>query len=100
MTGLAQELKHLHKAPDVHTTTIHPTWARTPLLGVNQAIIEKGFGGLIDPEVIADAVVGQVLACRGGQLVLPGSLNLLACIRSFPNWLQEIIRDQPGRIKW
>jgi len=63
-------------------------------------VIEKGFGGLIEPETIANAMVEQVLRCRGGQLILPASLNLVAGIRACPNWVQELLRDGPGRIKW
>lgn len=98
--GLAQELKHRYSAADVHTTIVHPTWVRTPMLGPNAAIIEKSYGGLIEAEYVADSVVDQILLCRGAQLVLPSTLKLLSCIRAFPYWMQEILRDEPGQIQW
>ncbi len=70
------------------------------MLGVNGAIIEKSYGGLIEAEYVANSVVDQILRCRGAQLILPPSLELLSCIRAFPSWIQEIIRDGPGQIQW
>ena len=98
--GLSQELKHRYKTPNVHTTIVHPTWVRTPLLGKDEATIRKSLGGIIEPELVADAIVAQILSCRGAQLVLPSSLNAIACLRAFPNWMQELFRDIPGAVKW
>ena len=79
---------------------VHPTWVRTPFLGKSEALIEKKLGGLIAPEYVADTIVAQIVSCRGAQLVLPSSLKLVACVRAFPNWVQEVFRDTPGQMEW
>ena len=43
--GLQQELKHRYDAPNVHCTSIHPNWARTPIVGKN--FDEKRMGKLL-----------------------------------------------------
>lgn len=47
----------------------------------------------MEGETVAEAVVSQVLSTEGAQLVLPPRLGVLACVRGFPSWLQQWIRN-------
>lgn len=91
---LAMELKHVHKATKVRTTTIFPTWLRTPMA---KGALDKGGipAWLIrDPEELAEEIVTQVFKGEsGGQIVDPARLNLLTGIRGFPYWLQIFIKE-------
>jgi all-trans-retinol dehydrogenase (NAD+) len=90
--GLNQELKHHYKAPSVLTTSIHPNWVRTPLLGPLEAELNQRGSAIIEPEVVADAVVSRILGCTGGQVFLPSSINRVSALRGLPNWLGESVR--------
>jgi hypothetical protein len=46
-----------------------------------------------EPQVVADAVIKQVVNASGGQVYLPGPLSNSALLRALPNWLQEKIRE-------
>lgn len=95
--GLNQELKHHYKAPNVLTTSIHPNWVRTPLLGpVEQVLRERG-SAVLEPQDVADKVVERVLACEGGQVFLPEGVGRVSLLRGVPNWVQERVRDGVSR---
>lgn len=90
--GLNQELVHHYKAPNVLTTSIHPNWVRTPLLGpVEQELKQRG-SVILEPTDVADAVSAQIESCRGGQVFLPKSIAKVSLLRGVPNWLQETVR--------
>lgn len=95
--ALACELKHNHKAPNVLTTCVHPSFAKTDLLSDVTERLEKSGVSLLTPEQIADSIVAQIKSRRGGQLYLPGVMSLLSGLRGWPTWLQEILRDSIGR---
>ena len=92
---LAMELKHVHKAPLIRTTSYFPVWLRTPMAA---ARLEEGpLPGFMlqEPEELAEEIVTQVIKGEsGGQVVSPGRLNLLTGIRGFPLWLQIFIKEQ------
>lgn len=44
---------------------------------------------LLEPEAVAEAVVKQVLAQRGGQIILPGNKFVISLLRAFPYWMQR-----------
>ncbi len=72
---------------------VNPTWVRTPLIEALTA--DPGFTDkVLEPEVVSSAIVNQVLSGRGGQLILPEDLNLLAGIRAWPSWLQISVRNK------
>ncbi|OAL55379.1 dehydrogenase/reductase SDR family member 8 precursor [Pyrenochaeta sp. DS3sAY3a] len=90
--GLNQELVHHYKAPNVLTTSIHPNWVRTPLLGpVEQELKQRG-SVILEPTDVADAVSKQIESCRGGQVFLPQSIAKVSFLRGVPNWVQETVR--------
>ncbi|KAF2144812.1 uncharacterized protein K452DRAFT_285142 [Aplosporella prunicola CBS 121167] len=94
---LAQELRHLHDAPSVHTTIAHPSWTRTPLTEANRAALEKRYGTLLTAESVADEILAQIFSCRNGQLFMPNGLSKVSGLRGWPNWAQEFIRGRAGR---
>ncbi|KAF2874606.1 hypothetical protein BDV95DRAFT_487668 [Massariosphaeria phaeospora] len=94
--GLTQELKHRYNCPQIMTTIVYPNWTRTRLISA----IGQGIAGMrapiMEPSVVAEAMVKQIIARRSGQVVLgPG---IAASIRSLPTWLQELIRDRMAQI--
>ncbi|OCL08753.1 NAD(P)-binding protein [Glonium stellatum] len=91
--GLNQELKHRYAAPAVLTTSVHPNWVRTPLVKSWENSLNKTKSDVLTPKTVADAIVNQILSCRGGQLIIPGNLAKLSGLRGWTNWLQELIRD-------
>lgn len=91
--ALNQELKHIYKAPNVLTTSVHPGWARTPLIAPVEEELRRGGAAISAPSEIADAVVKSILSCRGGQLCLPDRRGTVSVLRGLPNWVQEQVRD-------
>ncbi|RGP81823.1 hypothetical protein FLONG3_18 [Fusarium longipes] len=91
--GLAQELRHLYKAPRVRTSVVHPTWVTTPLIG---DLVEGGKlkDTPVTPEEVADRIISQVLSGFGSQIIVPTSLSWTSLIRGLPGWLQESLRDK------
>jgi all-trans-retinol dehydrogenase (NAD+) len=47
---------------------------------------------MLEPEVIADAIVSQVVSGYGSQIFCPSNLSIISGIRGFPHWLQEAVR--------
>ncbi|EWZ28647.1 short chain dehydrogenase/reductase [Fusarium oxysporum Fo47] len=90
--GLAQELKHRYNTTNVKTSIIHPTFVRTPLL---EEHLQKGpfKDQLLDPNIVTDAIVTQILRGKSGQVFLPNSHSFISGIRGFPVWLQELLRS-------
>lgn len=91
---LAMELKHVHKAPMVRTTSYFPVWLRTPM--AESRLKESPLPSYIlqEPEELAEEIVTQVFKGEsGGQVVSPGRLNALTGIRGFPLWLQIFIKE-------
>ncbi|OKO97743.1 hypothetical protein PENSUB_9669 [Penicillium subrubescens] len=73
--GLAQELKHRYNAPKVRTTD------------------KQSQNFCLEPETVSDAIVDQLYAGEGAQLILPCRFTFICGIRGFPSWFQELIRD-------
>lgn len=53
--------------------------------------IEKSGAKILDPQVVSDAVVKQILSCRGDQIILAPNPTLTSTLRSWPAWLSEIV---------
>ncbi|KAF1363971.1 NAD(P)-binding protein [Lizonia empirigonia] len=90
--GLNQELALSYKAPGVLTTSVHPNWVRTPLIEPVADELAKRGAVMIEPEEVADAVVAQVLSCKGAQVFVPRSAGKISLLRALPNWVQEGVR--------
>ncbi|KAK3313346.1 hypothetical protein B0H66DRAFT_565922 [Apodospora peruviana] len=95
--SLASEIKHQYKAPGVLTSVIHPNFARTALIDDFAGRLERNGVRLLTSDVIADQVVKQITGKSGGQLVIPRSATVIAGIRGWPTWLQELLRDTIAR---
>lgn len=95
--GLACELKHVYKAPNIMTSIIHPNFVNTPLLDdVADQLMRSGVRMLTSDDV-AEQTVAQVMSKRGGQVIIPASVSIVSGIRGWPTWLQEVLRDVLGR---
>lgn len=57
--------------------------------GLTSAGEERFKQPLLEPEVVAEAVVKQVLTQRGGQIILPGNRFVISLLRAFPYWMQR-----------
>lgn len=95
--ALNQELRLHYKAPNVLTTSVHPNWIRTPLLDPMVKELDAAGSPITEPQVVADAVVKQIVSASGGQLFLPPTMKNASFIRALPNWLQESIRKTTSR---
>ncbi|KAF2238231.1 dehydrogenase/reductase SDR family member 8 precursor [Viridothelium virens] len=91
--GLTSELRHLYNAPNVKTSIVHPTYARTRLLEGFEKEVKENKGVVIDPKLISDAIVRQILSGRGARVVVPQGMSLAKAIRGMPSWMQERLRD-------
>lgn len=86
--GLAAELRSKAlNAPEIKLTCVHPTWASTAMIAPHRSKIDGSGMAVIEPRVVADAVVKQVLSGRGRQLILAPGISAVATIRSWPSWL-------------
>jgi all-trans-retinol dehydrogenase (NAD+) len=94
--GLTQELKHRYKAPQIKTTIVYPNWTRTRMITSLENGIKAAFAPIVEPDVVAKAMVEQIIAARSGQVIL--GPRLTASIRAMPIWLQEVIRDRVANI--
>lgn len=92
--GLGAELRSKKRgyfAPEIKLTCVHPTWAATPLIAPYRDQIDRSGHTIIDPQTVADAVVGQVLSGRGKQVILGGGLGWISGVRGWPHWLSGAI---------
>lgn len=91
--GLAMELKTRYAAPRVRTLCICPSWAKTKL---SEGFENKSpfFSPMLSPQTVAEVAVEEILAGRSGVTILPRVHEWLgSCVRSFPWWLQQKIRE-------
>lgn len=85
--GLSAELRSESiNAPEIKLTCVHPTWSSTAMIAPHRAKIDGSGMAVIEPYVVADAVVKQVLSGRGRQLILAPGVEFLSTMRSWPSW--------------
>jgi len=96
--GLSAALRNEYKAPRVHTTVVHPTFAKTAMLNKLTPEQLKNLGNILDIDEVAKPIVDAIFSCRGGQLIIPDA-PVFAAIRAWPSWLQEAFRDMVSKIK-
>jgi hypothetical protein len=88
--GLSAELRsktHGFNAPEIKLTCVHPTWAATPMIAPHRSTIDRSGMAVIEPQVVADAVIKQVLSGRGRQILLAPGVELIATVRAWPSWI-------------
>jgi len=88
--GLASELR-ASKNPEIKASIIHPTWANTALLAGAKERLEKAGQKVIDPQIVSDAVVKQIVSCRGGQVIIGEGGSIISTLRSWPTWLRRLV---------
>jgi len=99
--GLNAELRskaHGYNAPEVKLTCVHPTWAATAMIAPHRNQIDRSGMAVIDPQLVADAVVKQVLSGRGRQIILAPGAEPLATVRAWPSWLSVGLGTIAGKI--
>lgn len=87
--GLGQELSLWYDAPKVRTSIFHPAWVRTPMTKTLTSAGQQFKQPVLEPEVVAEAVVKQILTQRGGQIILPGNKFVISLLRALPYWMQR-----------
>ncbi|KAL5118882.1 hypothetical protein ACEQ8H_003205 [Pleosporales sp. CAS-2024a] len=96
--GLAQELKHRYKCPQIKTTIVHPGWTKSAITAHPslQAGLQKLGVKLLEAEYVAEAMTKRIIAAKSGQLVLGPAIS--PKLRAFPAWLQELVRDTQANV--
>ncbi|EXL60723.1 hypothetical protein FOCG_00016 [Fusarium oxysporum f. sp. radicis-lycopersici 26381] len=76
--GLTQELRHCYKVLRVRTGIVHPGYIRAPLVAkiLDQSKL-KAY--LLEPEVVIDSIVKQILSGKSGEVFLPGPFCGCGC---------------------
>jgi len=95
--GLAAELRSKTlNAPEIKLTCVHPTWASTAMIAPHRSKIDGSGMAVIEPHVVSDAVVKQILSGRGRQLILAPGVGFLSTMRSWPSWFTGGLRAISG----
>jgi len=95
--GLSAELRSEKiNAPEIKLTCVHPTWSSTAMIAPHREKIDGAGMAVIEPYVVADAVVKQVLSGRGRQLILAPGVEFLATMRSWPSWFTRGLNAVTG----
>ncbi|KAL4903694.1 hypothetical protein BDW74DRAFT_38197 [Aspergillus multicolor] len=96
--GLGAELVTRYNAPRVRTVLVTQSFVNTGLIG-KLTPEDTWLHPLLQPETVAEGVVGQVLSGRSGHVLLPGSTGWMAkCFRGFPGWMQHANRIRLERL--
>ena len=90
--GLCAELKYRYNAPFIRTTTVHPTYVRTPLTGSWEKSLENTKALQLTPEYVGGEIVKGILSGSSSQIILPRALAFTSALRALPWWFQEIAR--------
>jgi all-trans-retinol dehydrogenase (NAD+) len=91
--GLGQELKYRYNAPMIRTTTVHPTYVRTPLTTSWADSMVKSKAVQMTPQFVGGEVVKAILGGSSSQVILPKQLAITSTLRAWPWWLQEVLRN-------
>ncbi|KAF4554317.1 Dehydrogenase RED2-like protein [Elsinoe fawcettii] len=91
--GLTSELRAVHKCPEIKTTIVHPLWAATAMVAAYTDELTKGGQRIMDPQIVSDAVVSQIVNRRSGKLILGHQTGILKRCRFYPDWLIWLVRQ-------
>ncbi|KAL2842018.1 hypothetical protein BJY01DRAFT_249254 [Aspergillus pseudoustus] len=95
--GLSQEISMWYNAPNVRTSIIHPSWVRTPMIKTLTSAGNRFRQPVLTPEVVAEAVIQQILTQKSGQVILPHYQLPMTFLRALPLWIQSGIRGAAAR---
>lgn len=89
--GLRSEARVLHNAPELLFTVVHPNFASTGMVAPYEDRLKQAGLSLMRPEQVSDAIVKQIMSCRGRQLLLPDNVgNTLGSLyRAVPSWISQ-----------
>jgi len=87
--GLMQECRVYHHAPEIKFTIVHPTFAATPLITPFGGDLKSSKQFILDPQVVSDAVVQQIMQARGRQILLAGGGEFVSGIRGWPHYISQ-----------
>lgn len=90
--GLVQEIKYRYNCPEIKTTIVHPGWTRTRLIDRVANDLKKAGAPILEPKMVGDIMVKQILDVKSGQIILGPSFASM--LRGIPTWLQERVRDK------
>ncbi|KAI7536002.1 hypothetical protein KC317_g18514, partial [Hortaea werneckii] len=87
--GLRSEARVIHDCPELLFTAVHPNFASTGMVAEYEDRLKKAGLVLMKPHEVSDAIVKQILSCRGRQLLLPDNVGntLGSLFRAVPSWL-------------
>ncbi|SPO27251.1 uncharacterized protein UTRI_10368 [Ustilago trichophora] len=86
---LELELLYQHRT-GVHCSIVFPYWIKTSM---TSAIFQPKFHNkMIEPSLVGQKMVDQLLSGQGGSLYIPGWIGNLAFIRVLPHAIQHKIR--------
>ncbi|KIW43279.1 uncharacterized protein PV06_04398 [Exophiala oligosperma] len=94
--SLVQELAHHRYGPDGHciqASIVHPTWARTPLIGSWEPELSRSKQFVLTPRDVASKVVAQVLSGRSGSVFVPDKVWQATLVRAVPDWVAMLFRS-------
>ncbi|KAI9157985.1 Dehydrogenase RED2 [Paramyrothecium foliicola] len=81
---------------NVLTTIVHPSYVRTPMINhLIKNVARAGFSVLY-PKEVATEVVKQIKRRQGGMLVLPLFVSIIATLRTWPYWMQQLLHTTVG----
>lgn len=94
------DLAHQPRSYGAHSikfSSVHPTYAATPLLEpfANELKTTKSY--VLNPQVVASAVVQQVLAGKGKQIIIGGGIGWLSGLRAWPHWAGQALLQSMDR---
>jgi all-trans-retinol dehydrogenase (NAD+) len=91
--GLNLELKHRYNAPYIITTSIHPTYAQTPLVDSFSKSLATSKPQVLDAKDVGGIITNQIFSLQGGELVIPEVNSVGTLFRGLPSWLKAVIFD-------
>ncbi|KAI6783995.1 Short-chain dehydrogenase/reductase family 16C member-like protein [Emericellopsis cladophorae] len=95
--ALKAEIKHVHRATGVLTTSVHPMWVATSMTAPFGERISKTQGKMMGPEDVARPVLKQIFSGKGGHVFAPAETSWISVARGLPSWMQETLRDVAGK---
>jgi short-subunit dehydrogenase len=95
--ALKAEIKYIHRATGVVTTSVHPMWVDTNLTAPFGERIRETQGEMLGPDDVARPVLQQLFSGKGGHVFAPAATSWISVVRGLPSWMQETLRDVAGR---
>ncbi|CZT25480.1 related to a retinal short-chain dehydrogenase/reductase [Ramularia collo-cygni] len=89
--GLQLEARVFHDAPEIKFSSLHPSFASTPMVAPHLKELEKAGAAVLKPIDVSNAVIKQIVSGRGKQIILAGNLGPAVYLRSFPHWLSQAV---------